>query len=127
MAVAKLGEIVLLPNESGSDTSLNLTAQVGTLLAGAAGPAAGVPSLNDCLLYNASRAWLILRNDFEVAMSMDYAFHLDSMAVRVRGRFAAGIPAIAKTIRKLTVSGADRRGPASRQARRLASGGGKRE
>ena len=122
MAVAKLGEIVLLPNESVSDTSLNLTAQVGTLLADAAGPAAGVPSLNDCLLYNASRAWLILRNDFEVAMSMDYAFHLDSMAVRVRG-----IPAIAKTIRKLTVGGADRRGPASRQARRLASGGGKRE
>jgi hypothetical protein len=190
VAVAKLGEIVLLSNESVNDASVNLTAQVGSLLADAAGPEldrgllygagapepvgvvanapavdgtdlaaaltsglgqigdsggtathiaakpsvlahqrnvraapngqllfpngigaafgvteVGVPSLNDTLLYDASRAWLILRNDFEVALSLDYAFASDSTAIRMRGRFAVGIPAISKTIRKLTVGG----------------------
>jgi HK97 family phage major capsid protein len=191
VAVAKLGEIVLLSNESVSDTSVNLTAQVGQLLADAAGPeldrgllygagppeprgcvavappadgtdlaaaltaavgsignsggsashfaakpsvlanarnaratGSGVflfpdgigaafgltevptPELNDALVYDASRAWLVVRNDIEVALSMDYAFASDSTAVRVRGRFAVGIPAISKTIRKVTVAGA---------------------
>jgi hypothetical protein len=190
VATAKLGEVVLLSNESVNDTQVNLTAQLGTLLADAAGPEldrgllygagapepvgvvatataadgtdlataltlgigqigdaggtathiaakpsvlakqrnirasgsgvlmypngigaafgvteVGVPSLNDCLLYDATRSWLIVRNDFELAMSLDYAFASDSTAIRVRGRFAIGIPAVAKSLRKLTVAG----------------------
>jgi len=38
VATAKLGEIVMLSNESVADTSVNLTQQVGMLLADAAGP-----------------------------------------------------------------------------------------
>jgi hypothetical protein len=205
VATAKLGEIVLLSNESVNDSSVNLTALVGDLLADAAGPEldrgllygagapepvgvvanapavdgtdlaaaltsaigaigdsggtathiaakpsvlarqrnvraapagqllfpngigaafgvteVGVPSLNDCLLYDASRAWCIVRNDFELAMSMDYAFHLDSAAVRVRGRFAVGIPAINKTIRKLTVGGVAPTGETQHAGKRAA-------
>jgi capsid protein len=67
---------------------------------------AGVPELHDMLVYDSARAYLVIRNDFEVAISQDYAFNLDSLAVRVRGRFAAGVPAINKTIRKVTVGGA---------------------
>jgi HK97 family phage major capsid protein len=191
VGVAKLGEIVMLSNESVADTSVNLTAQVGALLRDAAGPEldrgvlygslaaepkgvvpaapavdgtdlaaaitgaigqignsggaathfaakpsvlanarntratpggqmlfpdgigaafglteVGVPELTDALVYDATRAYLIVRNDFMVEFSRDYAFAADSTAVRVRGRFAVGIPAISKTIRKVTVAGA---------------------
>src|SRR5262249_8995046 len=191
VATAKLGEVVLLSNESVSDTSVNLTAQVGTMLADAAGPEldrgllygtgapepvgvvasapavdgtdlagaltgaigqignadgtashfaakpsvlanarnvratpgrqllfpdgigaafglteVGVPKLANALVYDASRSWLIVRNDFSVDLSRDDAFASDSTAIRVRGRFAVGIPAINKTIRKVTVAGA---------------------
>jgi hypothetical protein len=191
VAVCKLGEIVMLSNESVADTSVNLTQQIGNLLTDAASPEldrgllygagapepvgvvanapavdgtdlaaaltgaigqignaggtathlaakpsvlanqrnvratpggqllfpdgigaafglaeAAVPSLADALVYDASRAYLIVRNDFEVAISREYAFSSDSTAVRVRGRFAVGIPAINKTIRKVTVAGA---------------------
>jgi HK97 family phage major capsid protein len=191
VATAKLGEIVLLSNESVADTTVNLTAQVGDLLkdsasaeldhgllygAGppeprgvvAAAPAVdgadlaaavtaaigqignaggnathlaakpsvlanarntratpggqllfpdgigaafgltevGVPELADALVYDQSRSWLVVRQDFAVELSRDYAFASDSVAVRVRGRFAVGIPAINKTIRKVTVAGA---------------------
>jgi HK97 family phage major capsid protein len=192
VAVAKLAEIVLLSNESVSDTSVNLTNQLGELLresasaeldrgllygSGAAGepkgivatapdasgsdlaaalseaigsigdaggivshlaakpsvlaaarnardsegrmmyPAglgaafgvaeAGVPELkaDDVLALDASRAFLIIRNDFELATSTDYAFHLDALAVRLRGRFAVGAPAVNKTLRRLEVTG----------------------
>ena len=54
-------------------------------------------------------------------MSQEYAFNLDSMAVRVRGRFAVGIPAIAKTIRKVTVGGAAPTGEAQPAAKRAAA------
>jgi hypothetical protein len=191
VATAKIGEIVLLSNESVQDTSVNLTQQVGDLLrdsasaeldhgllygAGAPEPVgvvatapavdgtdlaaaitgaigqignsggvathlaakpsvlanarnvratgsgqlmfpdgigaafglteAGVPELADALVYDKTRAYLIVRNDFAVELSRDYAFNADSVAVRVRGRFAVGIPAIQKTIRKVTVAGA---------------------
>lgn len=57
----------------------------------------------------------------ELAVSQEYAFNLDSMAVRVRGRFAVGIPAIAKTIRKVTVGGAAPTGEAQPAAKRAAA------
>jgi HK97 family phage major capsid protein len=191
VAVKKLGEILKLSNESITDTSVNLTTQVGNLLKDAAGPeldrgllygslaaepkgvvpaaaaaadgtvldaaitlaigeigdAGGtpdtlaakpsllakwrnlrdtqqrmlypdgigaafgltevaVPSLADTLVYDSTRLYLIVRTqDFEVALSPDFYFDSDSTALRVRGRFAAGMPAPAKTTRKVTVAG----------------------
>jgi HK97 family phage major capsid protein len=65
-----------------------------------------VPSLTDTLVYDATRLYLIVRTqDFEVAYSQDFYFDSDSVALRVRGRFAAGMPAPAKTARKVTVAG----------------------
>jgi HK97 family phage major capsid protein len=191
VAVKKLGEIVILSNESVADTSVNLTQQFGDLLSDAAGPeldrgllygslapepvgvvaaataadgtdfgaaitkavgqignAGGAantimakpsvlanarnvkavtggeflypsgigaaygltevpcPEANDCLVYDATRMYLILRSDFEVALSQDYAFASDSTALRVRGRFAVGVPSLPKAVRKVTVAGA---------------------
>jgi len=188
--IKKLGEILLLSNESISDTDVNLTQQVGNMLKDAAGPeldrgllygtlaaepsgvvpaaaaadatdlagaitlaigqigdAGGtathlamkpsilvkhrndrdtqsrplwpdgigghfgltevpVPNLADALVYDATRAYLLVRTqDFEVALSGDYAFNTDQAAMRVRGRFAVGIPAPTKTVRKVTVAG----------------------
>jgi HK97 family phage major capsid protein len=66
----------------------------------------GVPELNDCLVYDASRLYLIARtDDFEVAFSSDYFFDSDSQACRVRGRMAVGMPVPNKTARKITVAG----------------------
>jgi len=65
-----------------------------------------VPSLTDTLVYDSTRLYLIVRTaDFEVAMSQEFYFDSDSVALRVRGRFAAGMPAPAKTARKVTVAG----------------------
>ena len=53
----------------------------------------GVPELNDCLVYDSSRLYLIARTtDFAVDMSQDYFFDSDSAAIRVKGRFAVGMP-----------------------------------
>ncbi len=66
----------------------------------------GVPGLADCLVYDKSRLYLIARTtDFEVAMSPDYFFDSDSTAIRVRGRFAVGMPVPLKAARKITVAG----------------------
>jgi HK97 family phage major capsid protein len=193
VAVAKLGEILMLSNESVADTSVNLTMQVGNLLRDAAGPEldrgllygnpptvpaepkgvvpiatavdgtaldvaittavgqigdqggaanvlaakpsllakwrnlrdtqqrplypdgigalfglteVGVPNLADTLVYDSTRMFFVVRTqDFEVAISQEYAFASDSLAVRVRGRFAVGCPAPGKTLRKITVTG----------------------
>ena len=192
VAVRKLAEIVKMSNESISDTSVNLTAQVADLLRDSSGPEldrgllygslptepagvvpnvtavdgadlssaitaavgaiadaggspshiaakpsvlaaqrnvkatgsgeflyplgigaqfglteVGVPELADCLIYDRSRLYLIARTtDFEIAMSQDYFFDSDSTAIRVRGRFAVGMPVPLKAARKITVAGA---------------------
>jgi hypothetical protein len=191
VAVKKLGEILKLSNESITDTSVNLTAQVAALLRDSSGPEldrgllygslatepkgvvpnaavvdgadlstaitaaigqlgnaggvantiagkpslfagqrnikatgsgvflypdgigaqfglaeVGVPELNDCLVYDSTRLYLIARTtDFEVAFSADYFFDSDSTACRVRGRFAVGMPVPNKAARKITVAG----------------------
>jgi HK97 family phage major capsid protein len=193
VAVAKLGEVILLSNESWADASVNLTSEFSTLLRDAAGPeldrgllygevanneprgvvarataapgadmaaaltaaigsigdAGGsasvlaappavlaaqrntrgtpdgqrlfpdgigaafgltevpVPTLaaGDILVIDASRAFTVVRSDFEVAVSSDYAFHLDSTAMRVKGRFAVACPSVDKALRKLTIGG----------------------
>jgi hypothetical protein len=66
----------------------------------------GVPELADGLVYDKTRRYLIARTtDFEIAMSEDYFFDSDSTAVRVRGRFAVGMPVPLKAARKITVAG----------------------
>jgi hypothetical protein len=66
----------------------------------------GCAELNDCLVYDSTRLYLIARTtDFEVALSSDYFFDSDSTACRVRGRFAVGMPVPLKTCRKITVAG----------------------
>ena len=65
-----------------------------------------VPGLADCLVYDKTRLYLIARTtDFEIAMSQDYFFDSDSTAIRVRGRFAVGMPVPLKAARKITVAG----------------------
>ncbi len=65
-----------------------------------------VPELNDCLVYDKTRLYLIARTtDFEIAMSQDYFFDSDSTAIRVRGRFAVGLPVPLKAARTVTVAG----------------------
>jgi hypothetical protein len=77
----------------------------------------GVPELADCLVYDSSRLFLIARTlDFEVALSQDYFFDSDSAALRVRGRFAVGMPVPLKTARKITVAGVAPTGEAARAA-----------
>ena len=67
----------------------------------------GCPELAaaDVLVTGRSRIWLIVRNDFQVDYSRDWAFDRDAIAVRIRGRFAVGAPVVAKSLRKLIVSG----------------------
>jgi HK97 family phage major capsid protein len=66
----------------------------------------GVPELAaaDILAFDATRCWLIVRNDFDVAISQDYFFNRDAAAVRIRGRFAVGVPVIEKSLRRLEVT-----------------------
>jgi|GEM_PF-3100989 len=73
----------------------------------------GCPELAaaDVLVVARDRAWLVVRNDFQVDTSRDWAFQKDAIAVRLRGRFAVGAPVLAKSLRKLSVTG-----PASAQA-----------
>jgi HK97 family phage major capsid protein len=65
----------------------------------------GVPELRtaDILVVNKARVWLVVRNDFQVDYSRDYAFDRDALAVRIRGRFAVGAPDLPKGLRKLNV------------------------
>lgn len=83
----------------------------------------GVPELNDCLVYDSSRLYLIARTtDFAVDMSQDYFFDSDSAAIRVKGRFAVGMPVPLKTARTVTVAGAAPKA----EDRKASGGGGKR-
>jgi HK97 family phage major capsid protein len=65
-----------------------------------------VPALATPLVYSRPRCYLVIRNDVAVEWSRDYHFHLDATTMRIKGRFAAAIPAPGKSIRKLTISGA---------------------
>jgi HK97 family phage major capsid protein len=66
----------------------------------------GCPELRaaDVLVVDRARAWLIVRNDFQVDTSRDWAFQKDALAIRIRGRFAVGAPVLAKALRRLSVT-----------------------
>ncbi len=66
-----------------------------------------VPALATPLVYDSTRCFLVVNGrDSEVAVSNDYAFEKDAATLRVKARVAAGIPAPAKSIRKLTITAA---------------------
>jgi HK97 family phage major capsid protein len=62
-----------------------------------------VPELATPLVYDASRCFLVVRNDAQVEMSRDFHFHLDATSIRVKARVAAAIPDSPKAIRKLVI------------------------
>ncbi len=66
----------------------------------------GVPGLEkaDLLVIDATRTFLVVRSDFAVDISGDYAFRQDAQAIRIRGRFAIGVPSVDKALRKVTVT-----------------------
>lgn len=66
----------------------------------------GVPQLerDDILVIDSARTFLIVRSDFSVDISGDYAFRQDAQAIRIRGRFAIGVPSVDKALRKVTVT-----------------------
>lgn len=64
-----------------------------------------VPALATPLVYDSTRCFLVVNGqDSEVAVSNDYAFNKDASTLRVKARVAAGIPAPAKSIRKITAT-----------------------
>ena len=67
----------------------------------------GCPELAaaDILVVDKTRAWLVVRSDFAVETSADWAFDRDAFAIRLRGRFAVAAPDLPKALRKLTVAG----------------------
>jgi HK97 family phage major capsid protein len=65
-----------------------------------------VPQLAQSLVYDSTRVLFIVRDDFTVEASADAGFTTDTVAVRVKGRFAVAVPCVGKSIRKLTVAGA---------------------
>lgn len=75
----------------------------------------GCPELAaaDVLVVARDRAWLVVRNDFEVDTSRDWAFDRDAMALRMRGRFAVAAPDLPKALRRLEVGSAGPSTPAS--------------
>jgi HK97 family phage major capsid protein len=64
-----------------------------------------VPGLAQSLVYDSTRVLFIVRDDFSVEGSEDAGFTTDTVAVRVKGRFAVAVPCVGKSIRKLTVAG----------------------
>jgi HK97 family phage major capsid protein len=65
-----------------------------------------VPKLaagTEMLVYDATRLYLLVRNDFLVEASPDAGFTSDLTIARIKGRFAAAVPTVNKSIRKLTV------------------------
>jgi hypothetical protein len=72
----------------------------------------GVPELaaDDVLALDSTRSFLIMRDDFTIETSSDFAYDRDAVAVRIKGRFAVAVPAVEKSLRRLvtTASGAGR-------------------
>lgn len=62
-----------------------------------------VPGLTTPLVYDASRCYLVVRDDVDVQASTDWHFHLDAYSVRVKARVALAIPDVPKSIRKLEI------------------------
>jgi hypothetical protein len=66
--------------------------------------AVGVPGITAPLVYDATRCFLVVRDDVAVDASRDWHFDRDAYSIRVKARIAAAIPDVPKAIRKLTVA-----------------------
>lgn len=66
-----------------------------------------VPGLTSPLVYDASRIYAVTARDFRVERSTEYApaFKGDKVALKVTGRFGAGLPVPLKTVRRLVLIG----------------------
>jgi hypothetical protein len=64
----------------------------------------GVPGLTAPLVYDATRCFLVVRDDPTVDASRDWHFDRDAYSIRVKARIAAAIPDVPKAIRKLKVT-----------------------
>ncbi|MGH8867926.1 MAG: phage major capsid protein [Actinomycetes bacterium] len=60
-----------------------------------------VPGLAQPLVYDSSRVFFVVREDFSVEQSAHAAWRTDAVSLRVKGRFAVAVPTPAKTIRAL--------------------------
>ena len=76
--------------------------------------AVGVPGITAPLVYDATRCFLVVRDDATVDASRDWHFDRDAYSIRVKARIAAAIPDVPKAIRKLKVTPA---GSATRTAK----------
>jgi HK97 family phage major capsid protein len=66
-----------------------------------------VPALETALVYDSTRCYFVLNGpDSDVALSNDIYFAEDAAGLRIKARCAVGIPAPAKSIRKLTITAA---------------------
>lgn len=77
-----------------------------------------VPKLSEAdgaIVADTSRAWLVQRQDFSVELSDQVLFMSDQVALRVKGRFAAAIPDVNKTARRVQLSGSPGEGFRSAQ------------
>lgn len=63
-----------------------------------------VPGLPSPLVYDTARIYAVVARDFRVERSTDYApaFKGDKVALKITGRFGAGLPVPSKSIRRLT-------------------------
>ena len=102
--VAKPSALANARNERGVNGDMMYPAGIGAAFGLAE---VGVPELAaaDVLVIDQTRVYLIVRSDFTVEVSQDYAFKKDALALRVKGRFAVGAPAVNKSLRKLSVAG----------------------
>lgn len=64
-----------------------------------------VPELDQPLLYDSGRAFLVIRDDPTVETSSDFHFSYDATSMRIKVRAAAAIPNVTATIRKLNIGG----------------------
>ena len=100
-AAADVNGQLIFPN--GVAAALGLTAAV-------------VPVLDPPLVYDASRVYLVIRDDVRVEYSPDYHFNRDATTMRIKGRFAVAAPAPGKSLRKLTITEAGRAAKGSKAA-----------
>ena len=65
-----------------------------------------VPGLLSPLVFDASRIYAVVARDFRVERSTEYApaFKGDKVALKITGRFGAGLPVPTKAIRSLDLA-----------------------
>jgi hypothetical protein len=60
----------------------------------------------DVLAVDVAKAFLVVRNDFDVQATDLYHFNIGATSARICGRFAIGAPPPNKSLRRATITGA---------------------